>query len=192
MNIVNVWCDMTTNGGGWIVIQRRTDASVNFNRGWNDYKNGFGDLKGNFWLGLEKIHKIALPGRGAILRVDVKHFKAPTQLISAKYSNFEISSESDGYILTYSTYTSTLSFDSLAHHKNRKFSTFDRDHDALSLNCALNYKGGWWYNGCAHANLNGLYPTEKQEGVEYMTWWSLHNKYGGVIFSEMKIKYNVP
>ena len=88
MNLVDVRCDMDTNGGGWIIIQRRTDASVTFNRNWNDYKNGFGDLNGNFWLGLEKIHKLASPGKGAILRIDLKHISAPIQLKYAEYSNF--------------------------------------------------------------------------------------------------------
>ena len=193
MNIVNVACDMTTNGGGWIVIQRRIDASVDFNRGWNDYKNGFGDLNGNFWLGLEKIHKLTSPRQGAVLRVDLKHFKAPNELKFAEYSNFEITSESEGYKLTYSSYSrSSSAGDSLADHKNRKFSTFDRDQDSdQSKNCALIYEGGWWYSGCFHVNLNGLYPQENQEREEYMTWYLLHRSYGGVKFSEMKIKYNV-
>ena len=191
MNIVNVWCDMTTNGGGWIVIQRRIDASVDFNRGWNDYKNGFGDLNGNFWLGLEKIHKLASPGRGAILRMDLKHFKAPNDLKYAEYKKFEILGESEGYKLTCSSYSGNVG-NSFAEQYGRNFSTFDRDQDShSSFNCALKYNGGWWFSGCFHVNLNGLYPQENQESTNYMSWYLLHESFGGIKFSEMKIKYNV-
>ena len=54
---IKVYCDMTTDGGGWIVIQKRFDGSVDFNRNWNDYKNGFGDVNGEYWLGNEFIYQ---------------------------------------------------------------------------------------------------------------------------------------
>ena len=53
-----VYCDMSNNGGGWTVIQRRSDNGTDFYRQWQQYKLGFGELNGNFWLGLEKIHRI--------------------------------------------------------------------------------------------------------------------------------------
>ena len=54
--IVEVFCDMTTEGGGWIIIQRRFDGSVSFNRNWIEYKNGFGNANGEYWLGNDVIH----------------------------------------------------------------------------------------------------------------------------------------
>ena len=187
MNLVDVRCDMATKGGGWIVIQRRTDASVDFYRDWNDYKNGFGDLNGNFWLGLEKIHKLASPGRGAILRVDLKHYSAPNQLKYAEYSTFEITSESDGYRLKCSGHSGTLD-DSLTYHDNRRFSTYDRDQDSTSGSCAYAHKGGWWYGSCMESNLNGLYLSSNTYIDQYMYWKTLLYSYGGILFSEMKIK----
>ena len=52
----SVYCDTQTSDGGWIVVQRRKDGSVDFNRPWNDYEKGFGDLNGEFWYGLKSMH----------------------------------------------------------------------------------------------------------------------------------------
>lgn len=58
-------------GGGWTVIQRRQDGSVDFNRTWKEYKEGFGDLNGEFWLGNENIHKLTSQGDYS-LRIDLE------------------------------------------------------------------------------------------------------------------------
>ena len=180
---------MVTDGGGWIVFQRRIDASVDFYRGWDEYKNGFGDPNGNFWLGLEKIHKLASPGRGAILRVDIKHFNNPDSVRYAEYSVFEIQSESDGYKLKVGGFSGDAG-DALAYHNGRMFSTKDRDQDlSSSKNCAVSVTGAWWYNECSLSNLNGLYPVTGQLHNKYMTWYDLAMSHGGIIFSEMKLRY---
>ena len=183
-------CDMKTDIGGWIVFQRRVDASVNFARKWNEYKSGFGDLNGNFWLGLDKIHKLAGPGKGAILRVDIKHISSATHLWYAEYSRFEISDESNGYKLTVGGYSGNAR-DSLSYHNGRKFSTIDKDQDNYyGRHCAKALQGAWWYRSCHYSNLNGLFPgTASHPHRQYMSWYYLHSKYGGIIFSEMKIQY---
>ena len=67
----DVFCDHTSPGGGWTVFQKRLDGSVDFYRGWNEYKRGFGNLNGEFWLGLEKIYRLTKSGRHK-LRVDLE------------------------------------------------------------------------------------------------------------------------
>ena len=65
-----MFCDQKTAGGGWTVFQKRLDDSVDFYRGWDDYKRGFGNLNGEFWLGLDKIHR--LTKQRSRLRVDLE------------------------------------------------------------------------------------------------------------------------
>jgi len=76
-NAFEVYCDQTTNGGGWTVFQRRLDGSVNFYLGWKEYKNGFGRVDGEFWLGLDKIHRLASQSSN-VLRVDLEDFAQAT------------------------------------------------------------------------------------------------------------------
>ena len=191
MEFVNVRCDMATDGGGWIVFQRRVDASLDFYRGWEEYKHGFGDLNGNFWLGLETVHMLTSAGKIAKLRVDVKHFNPSYGLKYAEYSGFKILSETEGYRLNLNGYSGNAG-NSLSYHNNRMFTTKDRDQDSNSGNCATIYKGAWWYNTCHYSNLNGLYPQNKEEAPTYMSWRGLSGKHGGIVFSEMKMKFVDP
>ena len=69
-----VYCDMRTDGGGWTVFQRRQDGPVDFYRGWNDYKSGFGQLTSEFWLGNDKIHRL-ISSRPSSLRVELEDWK---------------------------------------------------------------------------------------------------------------------
>ena len=83
----NVSCDMTTDGGGWTVFQRRQDGSVDFYRVWDDYKKGFGNMPGEFWLGLEKIKRLT-KDNDKELRVDLEDFEGEKRY--AKYETFEV------------------------------------------------------------------------------------------------------
>ena len=101
----NVSCDMTTGGGGWTVFQRRMDGSVDFYLGWDDYKKGFGNPNGEFWLGLDKIHRLSKSGHN-VLRVDLEDFENETRY--AEYLTFAVANETDKYKLTVGNYSGKL------------------------------------------------------------------------------------
>ncbi len=180
---------MATDGGGWIVFQRRVDNSVDFYRNWNEYKKGFGVITSNYWLGLDNLHTLAAPGKGAVLRVDLRH-RDDTHKVYAYYSRFEIGNEGDGYRLNIGGYTGNAG-DSLEYHNGMQFTTKDRDNDLWQNdNCVKNHKGGWWFKGCQRCNLNGLYPLdEPSTNNKYMGWRYLKNEDGNIMFSEMKLRY---
>lgn len=173
---------METDGGGWTVFQRRKDGSVNFYRRWTDYQNGFGDLEGEFWLGLDKIH--LLTASNATLRVDLRN--SSNAKAYAQYSVFEVGNESTNYTLTVGGYQGTAG-DSLNYHNSMMFTTRDRDNDNHSgLQCADFRRGAWWYNACSYSNLNGLYLAgqDNYRGVEWRTW----KGHVSIPYTEMKTK----
>ncbi|EDS26574.1 techylectin-5B [Culex quinquefasciatus] len=148
-------CEQDYEGGGWTVIQHRFDGATNFVRPWEQFKNGFGHLEGEFWLGLEKIHQLTYSTPHE-LHVLLEDFEG-TQAV-AKYEEFAIASEYEFYkLVKLGTYSGTAG-DSLSGHKDHNFSTFDRDNDKHeTANCATVYNGAWWHGKCHSSNLNGLY-----------------------------------
>ncbi|XP_068753339.1 uncharacterized protein [Montipora capricornis] len=173
----NVYCDMRTDGGGWTVFQRRQDGSIDFHRGWNDYKSGFGQLTAEFWLGNDKIHRLTA-SRPSSLRVQLEDWNGGKAY--AKYGRFNIGNEQAQYRLEVSLYSGTAG-DSLAWHNNMAFSTKDRDD-----NCAVRYTGGWWYNNCHQSNLNGRYVGEKRDRKG--TLWVQFRDILSLKFTEMKVR----
>ena len=97
-----VRCDMTTSGGGWTIFQRRMDGSVDFYLGWKNYTEGFGDLNGEFWLGLDKINRLSKSGQN-VLRVDMEDFENETR--HAEYRTFAVAGKADNYTLTVADYS---------------------------------------------------------------------------------------
>ncbi|MCL4132141.1 UNVERIFIED_CONTAM: hypothetical protein GTU68_005275 [Idotea baltica] len=171
----SVFCDQTTDGGGWTVFQRREDLPVreDFFLDWADYKQGFGNLTGEFWLGLEKIHDLVNTTQME-LRVDLEDFEGEKRW--AKYDNFYIEDSAGNYKLTLGTYDGDAG-DSLSYHNDKFFSTKDRDNDHSSGNCADFWSGAWWFETCFNAHLNGFQHrgqgSPKAEGIIWKTFHGL-------------------
>ncbi|XP_071953647.1 fibrinogen-like protein A [Antedon mediterranea] len=178
-----VYCEIRSDAG-WTVIQRRQDGSVNFYRNWTEYKEGFGNVNSEFWLGNEQIYRITSNGSFELLvemtdHLDVTKF--------AKYSHFHIGTEESNYVLTISGYTGTAG-DSLASHNGKQFTTYDRDNDKSSRNCAETFKGGWWYENCHYSNLNGLYLIPGTANYTGINWRYFHNNKNSLKKTVMMVK----
>ena len=177
-------CDLVTDGGGWTVFQRRMDGSVNFYLNWTDYQQGFGIPLGEFWLGLNKIHR--LTSNATELRVDMQDFEGNSAY--AQYTSFSVGDSASKYVLSVSGYNGTAG-DSLASQNGQNFSTWDHDNDAATGNCAQLFKDAWWYHACHHSNLNALYRGEPQSpsanDANHFRWRGFNYS---LKFSEMKLR----
>ncbi|XP_069491060.1 tenascin-X isoform X3 [Ambystoma mexicanum] len=178
---IKVFCDMETDGGGWIVFQRRMNGKTNFWRNWQDYALGFGNLTQEFWLGNENLHKITSQGVYE-LRVDLR---TKNESAYAIYDSFRVDTQASYYRLRLGKYSGTAG-DSLSYHNNMIFSTRDRDRNKHIMPCAISYRGAWWYKNCHYVNLNGLYGNNKDhQGVNWYDWKGFEFS---IPFTEMKMR----
>lgn len=174
-----MYCDMNLLGGGWTVIQRRVNGDLDFDRNYDCYKRGFGDLYQNFWLGLEKISRLTRSCSANVsmeLYIGLEAFFP--QSVYARYSNITVLGKKDGYMLKISGFNeSSTARDSFSFHNNQRFTAKDLDQDQHDQNCASLYKGGWWYKNCHDSNLNGVYyengvirDPKVPDGIIWETW----------------------
>ncbi|XP_056418375.1 fibrinogen beta chain [Hyla sarda] len=203
-----VYCDMTTQDGGWTLIQNRQDGSVNFGRPWDGYKNGFGniafsgdkkvcDTPGEYWLGNERISQLTNLGPTEAL-IEMEDWDG--NKVSAKYTSFTVQNEANKYQLSVSGYqgnagnallegASELRGENrtMTIHNGMFFSTHDRDNDGWlhsdpNKQCAKEDGGGWWYNRCHSANPNGRYYW----GGHYTYDMAKHGTDDGVVWMNWK------
>nr|XP_051711780.1 tenascin isoform X10 [Oryctolagus cuniculus] len=178
---LEVYCDMTSDGGGWIVFLRRKNGREDFYRNWKAYAAGFGDRREEFWLGLDNLSKITAQGQYE-LRVDLKDHG---ETAFAVYDKFSVGDAKTRYRLRVEGYSGTAG-DSMAYHNGRSFSTFDKDTDSAITNCALSYKGAFWYKNCHRVNLMGRYgDNNHSQGVNWFHWKG--HEYS-IQFAEMKLR----
>uniref|UniRef100_A0A672YLB7 Fibrinogen beta chain n=1 Tax=Sphaeramia orbicularis TaxID=375764 RepID=A0A672YLB7_9TELE len=203
-----VYCDQTTQNGGWLLIQSRLDGSVEFGRRWDSYRRGFGNIAfdigkgycetpGEYWLGNDRISQLTKMGPTEVL-IEMEDWTGAK--VSAQYQQFTIQSESSNYILSVDGYSgnagncflegSSELFGvnrTMTIHNGMMFSTYDRDNDNWnpgdpSKQCSREDGGGWWYNRCHSANPNGRYYI----GGVYTRDMAKHGTDDGVVWMNWK------
>ncbi|RUS77917.1 hypothetical protein EGW08_014348, partial [Elysia chlorotica] len=149
-----VWCDTFK---GMVVIQRRVDGSTSFNRSWSEYRDGFGDVSGDHWLGLETLAEMT--GNSQYFLIVEPLTNPHSDILYSSIFSFRMSFRG--------TSSGSLSGAAFSRSNNTGFSTYDRDHDRWSNgSCAIANGGGWWYNDCdVWANLNGPWQSRSNGGI---------------------------
>lgn len=144
----DVLCNNGVAGPGWIVIQQRINGWEDFDRNWANYSTGFGSLDGDFFMGLEKIHRLTSAYRHELFIYveDGNHHDYD------RYDRFEVAGEHDQYrLLSLGKWTprNNMVFykDNLRANENKRFYTYDRDNDR---ECASKWTGGWWFDKCGY------------------------------------------
>uniref|UniRef100_A0A4W5KFE7 Tenascin C n=1 Tax=Hucho hucho TaxID=62062 RepID=A0A4W5KFE7_9TELE len=178
---IQVYCDMTTDGGGWMVFLRRQSGKLEFFRNWKNYTGGFGDINAEFWFGLANLHKMTTAGQYE-LRVDLRD---NGESAYAQYDKFTIAEPRSRYKIHIGGFSGTAG-DSMTYHQGRPFSTYDNDNDIAVTNCALSYKGAFWYKNCHRVNLMGRYGDDSHsKGINWFHWKGHEHS---IQFAEMKIR----
>ncbi|XP_053668079.1 microfibril-associated glycoprotein 4-like [Anopheles marshallii] len=179
------WTNNHGYGDNWIIFQRRFNGSVDFYRNWTEYKQGFGDLRGEHWLGLEKLHMIVKTQRHELLIV-LEDFEGV--IAYAHYDDFQIGNETEKYIIkSVGKYTGTAG-DSFTYHKDQLFTTNDQDNDKADYNCAQSFVGGWWFKSCYFSHLNGKYVDGNNKLVRGINWNSFRGDTNSLKSTKMMVR----
>ncbi|XP_068828126.1 angiopoietin-2 isoform X4 [Capricornis sumatraensis] len=169
---IKAYCDMETAGGGWTVIQRREDGSVDFQRTWKEYKVGFGNPSGEHWLGNEFVSQVTGQKR-YVLKIHLRDWEGNEAY--SLYDHFHLSSEELNYRIHLKGLTGTAGKISSISQPGNDFSTKDADNDKCICKCSQMLTGGWWFDACGPSNLNGMYYPQRQNtnkfnGIKWYYW----------------------
>ncbi|XP_034090480.1 tenascin-N isoform X2 [Gymnodraco acuticeps] len=176
------FCDMETDGGGWLVLQRRNTGKLDFMKRWKQCIAGFGNLTEEFWIGLDKIYELTNTPTQYVLRVELG---LGAERAYAVYDDFKIATVKQKFRLTIGKYSGTAG-DAMTYHQGRPWTTIDNDNDIALGNCALAHRGAWWYKNCHLANLNGRWGDSRHSlGVNWEPW---KGHLVSLDFTEMKIR----
>ena len=111
----------------------------------------------------------------------------------ANYSFFSVGNAATNYTLNIGGYSGTagdaMMGIAIVNASGRAFSTFDRDHDTYSGNCAVRFKGARWYAACHYSNLNGQYlGGEHTSYADGVNWHQFTGAYYSLKYTAMKIR----
>ncbi|KAF7665274.1 hypothetical protein LDENG_00141950 [Lucifuga dentata] len=193
-----VFCEMDYMGGGWTVMQRRTDGLTDFKRPWSDYVDGFGHLAGEHWLGLRKVFPI-VSQKETRFQLHVALVSHDDVTSYASYNDFQLGGETEFYSIHLGRYAGSAGdgfrgYDQEQNQNTAPFSASDVDNDSCNPSCSIGNRTvescssqhnhtGWWFNQCGLANLNGspedaeqnrgqnthiLWDTWRQNGVPHI------------------------
>ncbi|KAH9490837.1 Techylectin-5A [Bulinus truncatus] len=179
----NMLCDTLSDGGGWLVMQRRLTSGgvTRFQQNWQKYKNGFGNICQDSWLGLDYVYRLTnTPGERYQLRIGMK---VGTISYEAIYDDFKVDSEANRYKLSIGSFRGNISND-FASHNGAMFATPDNDND---LQCGCFYNVGWWFHKCFDVNLNGKTGNSTDESMGAV-WESLTSQKGAIESAEMSFR----
>uniref|UniRef100_G3NTJ9 Angiopoietin 2a n=1 Tax=Gasterosteus aculeatus aculeatus TaxID=481459 RepID=G3NTJ9_GASAC len=161
---VKAFCDMQTEGGGWTVIQKRFDGHVDFHRTWQEYRKGFGDPSGEFWLGNEFVSRLSIqqPYR---LRIQLSDWEGNSAF--SQYDQFSLEGEALNYRIHLKGFSGTAGKISSIGQPGSDFSTKDKDNDKCVCKCSQLTTGGWWFDACGPSNLNGMFYQQGQNSNRF-------------------------
>jgi len=145
-----------------LLIQQNVDGSNFFNRSWAEFKVGFDDRSGNYWLGNELLSQLTA-NNCYKLKFDLQS-RNTSNWYYAEYSTFRVLTEADNYKLQVAGYSGNASYDAFGWHNGMVFSTYDRDNDWWRSNCAVHAGGGFWYK---------MYEWCSVNSVHYFNWRGL-------------------
>ncbi|XP_029956826.1 angiopoietin-related protein 5 [Salarias fasciatus] len=192
-----VFCEMDYMGGGWTVMQRRTEGLTDFKRPWASYVDGFGHLAGEHWLGLKKVFHI-VNQKDARFQLHIALVSHDDVTSYASYDDFRLDNETQFFSIHLGRYAGSAGdafrgYDQEQNQDTAPFSASDVDNDGCNPSCTFqnstvescslrHNQTGWWFNQCGLANLNGspedaeqngglrmhiLWDTWRQSGVPY-------------------------
>ncbi|XP_056291923.1 angiopoietin-2a [Pseudoliparis swirei] len=169
---VKAFCDMETEGGGWTVLQKRFDGHVDFHRTWQEYRKGFGDPSGEFWLGNEFVSRLTIK-RSYHLRIQLSDWDGNSGF--SQYDQFSLEGEAQNYRIHLKGFSGTAGKISSIGQPGSDFSTKDADNDKCVCKCSQLTTGGWWFDACGPSNLNGMYYQQGQNsnrfnGIKWYYW----------------------
>ena len=165
--------------GGWTVFMRRYDGSQDFYQDWKQYKEGFGHVGREHWLGNDKLYYLTNQKQYK-MRMDATIWSTRQKKYSV-YDQFRVDNEGNKYRLYFTGHNGNTDHDYWAYHNGSEFSTRDRDNDRAEVSCSQRYKGAHWYNSCHYVNPTGLY---KPTGTDSMNlYWN-----GAIPVKKMTLK----
>ena len=163
-----------------LLIQQNVDGSNAFNRSWAEFKVGFNDSRGNYWLGNQLLHELTTNNLYK-LRFDLQAINSTWYY--AEYSSFIVLSEATNYTLRVSGYSGNIGGDAFSWHDGMKFTTYDSDNDLRGFNCAAHNGGGFWHKGCAKCSVNAI----RGSRGDSFRWLNSHTETGNVLLQTSRM-----